>query len=131
VSSSPGSSLGRSFAETLAIKDFEQLLTILSPDVDFFGLTPRDSWQTSTARELVEDILPKWFESGDDVQEILSIETDAFADCQRVAYRFRGADPHGPFVVEEQAYYTERDGRINWLRILCSGFRPQPGPEQS
>ena len=131
MSSSPESSLGRAFAETLARKEFEQLLTILAPDVDFFGLTPRDSWKTSNAMELVAHILPKWFEPGDDVQEILLIETDAFADCHRVAYRFRGVDPHGPFVVEEQAYYTERNARINWLRILCSGFRPQLGSKQS
>lgn len=122
----------RSFVgEILARKDFWQLLTILSPDVDFFGVTPRDSWRASTARELVEDILPRWFEPDDDVKEILWIETYAFADCQRVAYRFRGVDPHGPFVVEEQAYCSEREGRIDWLRILCSGFRPQLSPERS
>jgi hypothetical protein len=28
------------------------------------------------------------------------------------------------FVVEQQAYTTEKDGRINWMRVLCSGFRP-------
>jgi len=26
-------------------------------------------------------------------------------------------------VVEQQAYFTERDGRIDWMRVLCSGFR--------
>jgi hypothetical protein len=26
--------------------------------------------------------------------------------------------------VEQQAYLSERDGRIGWLRVLCSGYRP-------
>jgi hypothetical protein len=28
-------------------------------------------------------------------------------------------------VVEQQVYYTSRDGRINWMRVLCTGFRPR------
>jgi len=27
-------------------------------------------------------------------------------------------------VVEHQAYYAERDGRIGWMRAVSSGFRP-------
>jgi hypothetical protein len=37
----------------------------------------------------------------------------------------------GSFVVEQQAYYTERDGQITWMRVLCSGFRhaePETAP---
>jgi hypothetical protein len=33
-------------------------------------------------------------------------------------------DPDGRFVVEQQAYLAERDGRIGWMRVVCSGFRP-------
>jgi hypothetical protein len=29
-------------------------------------------------------------------------------------------------VVEQQAYYSTTDGRISWMRVLCSGFRPAP-----
>ncbi|HTU28873.1 MAG TPA: hypothetical protein VMF07_05805 [Solirubrobacteraceae bacterium] len=41
-----------------------------------------------------------------------------------MSYRFRGVNPDGPFVIEQQAHYTESDGRITWMRVLCSGFRP-------
>ena len=27
-------------------------------------------------------------------------------------------------VVEQQAYYSTTDGRISWMQVLCSGFRP-------
>ena len=30
----------------------------------------------------------------------------------------------GRFLVEQQAYIEERDGRIGWMRVVCSGFRP-------
>jgi len=34
--------------------------------------------------------------------------------------------PDGPHLVEQQAYYSTTDGRISWMRVLCSGFRPAP-----
>ena len=61
----------------------------------------------------------------DRLEAVESVQTDAFADCERVAYRFRGHNADGPFVVEQQAYYTEREGRMDWVRVLCSGFRPR------
>jgi hypothetical protein len=36
---------------------------------------------------------------------------------------FRVTTPDGTFLVEQQAYYGVDNGRISWLRILCSGFR--------
>jgi hypothetical protein len=32
-------------------------------------------------------------------------------------------NPEGQFLVEQQAYISERDGQIAWMRVLCSGFR--------
>jgi hypothetical protein len=29
-------------------------------------------------------------------------------------------------VFEQLAYFTESDGRIDWMRVICSGMRP-PG----
>jgi hypothetical protein len=26
----------------------------------------------------------------------------------------------------ECAYFSDRNGRIGWMRLVCSGFRPQP-----
>jgi hypothetical protein len=26
--------------------------------------------------------------------------------------------------VEQQAYLSTRDGQIDWMRVVCSGFRP-------
>ena len=117
--------VGRQFAEALGRKDFQRVMAQLDPAIDFRGLTPGRAWEASDARGLIDDILRRWFEDTDDLEEILSIETDSFADRERVAYRFRGRNGDGSFVVEQQAYYTEKDGRISWMRVLCSGFRPR------
>jgi hypothetical protein len=118
-------SLGEAFAHALSRKDFEELTRILHPRVDFRGLTPGRMWEASDARSVVEDVLQSWFEPSDEFERLVSTDTDAFADRQRVGYRLEGHNPDGPFVVEQQAYYEERDGRIGWMRVVCSGFRPR------
>jgi hypothetical protein len=65
-----------------------------------------------------------WFEDSDDIEALEELDTDSFADRQRVGYRFSVDNPEGHFLVEQQAYLSERDGRIVWMRVLCSGYRP-------
>jgi hypothetical protein len=116
--------IGRAFAQALGSKDFDAIDVLLHADVDFRGMTPGRTWEATRSRDVIDEILTTWFEESDELEEIESIETDAFADRERVSYRFRGVNPDGPFVVEQQAYYTEEEGRITWMRVLCSGFRP-------
>ena len=119
-----GATAGRAFAEALGAGDFDAVAAVLDLDVDFRGLTPRSSWEARGPDDVVRGVLRQWFEPTDEIDEVLGIETDSFADRHRVAYRFRGHNPDGRFVVEQQAYFTERDGRIDWMRVVCSGFRP-------
>jgi ketosteroid isomerase-like protein len=120
-----GIQAGRAFAEALGRKDFDGVLALLAPRIDFAALTPRRSWEASDAVSVVRDVLRHWFKDTDEIDEIAAIEVDAFSDRSRVAYRFHGRNADGPFVLEQQAYYTERDGRIAWMRVLCSGYRPR------
>jgi hypothetical protein len=117
--------LGQDFAEALASKDFDRLRSLLHPEVDFRGLTPSRPWEASGPREVVDEVLRLWFEESDQLERLVSVQTDSMADRERVSYRLEGHNPDGPFIVEQQAYYTERDGRIDWMRVLCSGFRPR------
>jgi hypothetical protein len=117
--------LGQDFAEALASKDFDQLRSLLHPEIDFRGLTPSRAWEASSADEVVDGVLRLWFEDSDHLERLVSVEADSMADRERVGYRLEGHNPDGPFIVEQQAYYTESDGRIDWLRVLCSGFRPR------
>lgn len=86
-------------------------------------MTPNRNWE-ATGPDGVVDALGLWFEDGDNIEELLELDSAAFADRERVGYRFRVRNPDGEHVVEQQAYLTEKDDRIGWLRIMCSGFRP-------
>ena len=119
-----GGPLGRTFAEALGRKDFDAVRPLLDPEIDFRGLTPGRAWEASSPA-VVEHVLRQWFEDSDELEKIVSIETDSFADRERVACRLHGRNQDGPFIVEQQAYYSERDHRIDWVRVLCSGFRPR------
>jgi hypothetical protein len=117
-------SLGEDFVAALAAKDSSRMLGLLHPEVDFRGLTPSRAWEAGDAQAVLGVVLGQWFEESDEIRGLERVETDAFADRQRVGYRLRVHNPDGDFVVEQQAYLGERDGQIGWMRVLCSGFRP-------
>jgi hypothetical protein len=116
--------LGTEFARALAAKDFDRVSELVHPEIDFRAVTPSRSWEAGDSEEFVSGVLRQWLEDSDDVEELVSVETDAFADRERVGYRFRVRDSEGVYLVEQQAYIGERDGRIGWMRVACSGFRP-------
>jgi hypothetical protein len=74
----------------------------MHPEVDFRGMTPRRVWEASDPATIVSEILRQWFEDSDEIETLDKLETDAFADTERVGYR----------------------RRIGWMRVVCSGFRP-------
>jgi hypothetical protein len=118
--------LGADFARALAVKDFERVRELLHPEVDFRGLTPSRSWEASDGDTVISDVLRLWFEDEDEIQSVESIECDSFADRERVGYRYTVRSPDGNYIVEQQAYLSQRDGRIGWMRVVCSGYRPTP-----
>ena len=115
---------GQRFARALAAKDFGSVKELLAPDVDFRGMTPSRSWEANSPDAVVDEILVKWFEPEDEIEALEHLETDSFADRERVGYRFQISNPDGAFLVEQQAYIGTSDGRIDWMRVVCSGFRP-------
>lgn len=121
------SPVGAAFAKALAAKDFDAAGELLDPGIDFRAVTPGRAWEAQTRSEVVDQVLRQWFEDSDEIEELVALETDSFADRERVGYRLRGRNPDGEFLVEQQAYLSVRAGRIDWMRVTCSGFRP-PSP---
>jgi hypothetical protein len=119
-----GSALGRRFVEALAAKDADALGAVLHAEIDFRGMTPNRFWEAHDRDAVLEIVFGSWFEPHDELDELLLLESDAFADREQLRFRFRGRKHDVPMVVEQQAYLTERDGRIGWMRIVCSGQRP-------
>jgi hypothetical protein len=116
--------LGAEFAHALAVKDFDRVLDLLHPEIDFRGLTPRRNWEANDRDAVISGVLRQWFEDSDEIEALERLESDTFADRERVGYRFSVRNPDGRFLVEQQAYLSARDGRIGWMRVVCSGFRP-------
>ena len=125
-----GAKLGGEFARALAAKDSDRLRELVHPEIDFRGLTPSRAWEASDADQLMAVLFDSWFEDKDEIVGVESVESGEVADRERVGYRFSVRNPDGDFLVEQQAYIAERDGRIAWMRVVCSGFRP-PNPQDS
>jgi hypothetical protein len=119
--------IGEAFVRALARKDRDGLLAVLGPDVEFRAMTPSRFWEADTAVAVVDDVvLGKWFDATDHIDGVEQAAYDRVADRDRLGYRLRVTTPDGTFLVEQQAYYAVDDGRITWLRVMCSGYRPVP-----
>jgi ketosteroid isomerase-like protein len=118
--------LGADFARAFAEKDADRMRELLHPEVDFRGLTPNRAWEASGREAVVEVLFGSWLEDSDHVKAVESIEGDTVVDRERVGYRLSVSNPDGRFLVEQQAYMSTRDGQIDWIRVVCSGFRPAP-----
>ena len=119
------SNLAHRFTAALAARDAAALLSLFGREVDFRGLTPGRVWEAQTADALIDDvILGAWFEPGDVIQRIESVQAGRVGTRTRIGYRLRVENAGGSFTVEQQAYLDLVDGMITWLRVLCSGFVP-------
>ncbi|HEX3434412.1 MAG TPA: hypothetical protein VHT25_10160 [Solirubrobacteraceae bacterium] len=125
-------SLGADFARALARKDAPGLQALLAPEVDFRALTPRRNWEAQDPDGVLAIVFDNWFEDSDEIDSLEQIESDSFADRQRVGYRLVVSNPEGRFLIEQQAYLSAGDGqdgrddsgKIAWMRVVCSGYRP-------
>jgi hypothetical protein len=118
--------LGENFARAIAAKDQAALCAVLSDTIDFQALTPRRHWRASTNAEAAwEIILGPWFGAAH-IDELCWVTTSRVAEREHVAYRLRVRSEDSVYLVEQQAYYSSgADGRIGWMRILCSGYLPE------
>ena len=112
------------FARSLAAKDFRRILDLMHPEIDFQGLTPRRHWEATDPATAVSEVLRVWFGDSDEKEALEQLQSDSFADRERVGYRFSVRKPEGLFLIEQQVYLSARDGKIGWMRVLCSGYRP-------
>jgi hypothetical protein len=120
-----GSDLAHRFAAALATRDATALRSLFGSELDFRGLTPGRVWEAATPDALINDvILGAWFEPGDVIDRIESVQAGQVGSRTRIGYRFRVTNASGSYTVEQQAFLDLTDGKISWLRVLCSGFVP-------
>ena len=113
------------FVRAVLAGDLAGAAALLTPDVSFRALTPNRVWEAGTPAE-VEEVLRQWLADPDEeLESIEPTETASVEDVTRVGWRVRISDADGPGVFEQQVYLREADGRICWIRALCSGARPR------
>ena len=115
--------LGVDFANALASKDADAMRALLHDQIDFRALTPGRTWEADSPEAVLDVVFDHWFEDSDEIRSLDSVQTDSFADRERVGYRVAVSNPEGSFLVEQQAYIEDRDGKIGWMRVVCSGYR--------
>jgi hypothetical protein len=118
---------GEAFAQAIAAKDGAALASVLADTIDFRALTPGRVFEASSnTGAALEVILGTWFATAS-IDELCSVEAGTVQRRQHVSYRLRAHLGEDEYLVEQQAYYnTDADGRIGWMRVLCSGFQPVP-----
>jgi len=119
------STIGERFADAIVVHDADALAELFADEVDFRGMTPRQSWEATKPAEVVDVVLGHWFEETDLIGSVARAEAAPVSDTSHVSYRFDIENEDGAQVAEQQAYYRVEGDRIVWMRVLCSGFRPR------
>jgi hypothetical protein len=117
----------------------QTLLTWIAARTTRIGIVPRVlavpfrrpalvAKSASAGREVVDETsFGHWFQPGDHIQDVLSVAIGRVGNCEYLGYRLRVDNADGDFIVEQHAYCTlAKAGRIGWIRMLCSGYQPDP-----
>jgi hypothetical protein len=92
--------------------------------VAFRGMTPGRFWEANTPDEVIHDVLYRWFDAADVVEQVDSVEPGRIVNRDRVDYRLRVRNPDGLFAVEQRAYFdVDDDGRIVRMLAMCAGYQ--------
>lgn len=137
--------LGRDLIAALARADFDTVRALLHPELHLRGLTPGKLSEAKGERAVDQaiEIFKEWFfEETDHLESVAWCETRPIGRYGRyklsfgvrgkspvmvdsyLAKRLRNLPDETDWVVEQEAYYEVRDGRISWLIMLCGGYHP-------
>ncbi len=117
--------VGRRFARSLAGQDWDAVVGTLDPDVTFMAMTPRRFWESPAAPEGVSDVLQRWFDDSDEIQELEDLHVERVAERYWLRYRLRVRNGDGTHLVEQQAYYdVVEHGAIRRMHVMCAGYQP-------
>lgn len=116
--------LGARMAHAIADRDARQLGSLFATPVVFRAVTPRRFWDAETPLGVVDIALGVWFDPSKTVIGLTALETGVVGDVERVSYRIDVLIDGSPAVIEQVAYYSQEEGQITQMRLVCSGFRP-------
>lgn len=114
--------LGEEWIRAVIEKDFRRLAGLCHPDVHSRLMTPKRFDSFENAVGLTQKV-EEWF------GECYSIEKEGarvtmVGEKLAIFYRLRFEENGMPYTAEQQLYCSLRDGRIDQLSLICSGFQP-------
>lgn len=114
---------GEAFVEALAARDSSRLRAALHPEVHLRALVP-SGFKESIGTDAVVARLESWFAEAERLTVAVK-KVSYVSDRLRVQYRFDEQYPDGDSeVIEQDAYCSVREGRIDSIDLLCSGHLP-------
>jgi SnoaL-like domain len=114
------------FLDGLAAQDFARLGGALASDACLRALLPSGPREWTGAKAIA-DRFARWFGGTEDF-ELVEAAVSEVGGRLHLHWRLRlraerlGA---GWFTVEQQVYADADGGRIAWLDLLCTGYRPE------
>ena len=119
---------GTDLIAALAERDFARLACKLTPEVRMRALLPPGLVEISGA-DAAAAKFSSWFGDAEEI-ELIHSGNDAVADRLHVFYRLRVKKPGNVSKLVEQHLLCAFEGeRINALDLVCTGFRPDDGPD--
>ncbi len=117
--------VGETFVSALAARDFNALEQLFMLKASFRSLVPSGERFGSTASAAV-GWLRDWF-GDEDTIEVIRSATEMLHDVLSLRYRLRTHNKQdGWQIIQQDAYCEIQDGRILGMRLVCSGFHPDP-----
>lgn len=118
------------FVVALSDREVGRLRACLHAEVRMRALVPSGLRELRGPSAVVAE-LSSWFEEAESIQ-VLDKTVYIVGDRLHARYRFREHYPDGESgVIEQDAYFSLREGSISAIDLLCSGHRRELGIEQS
>ncbi len=116
---------GEAFVDALAARDSRRLRAALHPETHLRALVP-SGFKESIGLDAVAARIESWFAEAESLN-LVSKKVSHVSDRLRIQYRFDEHYPDGDSeVIEQDAYCSVREGRIDSIDLLCSGHLPGP-----
>ena len=119
--------IGEEWIQAVVGKDFRRLAEICLPEVQSRLMTPKRMDTFEAVTDLILKV-EKWFgecSSFEIEQSRIAMVGEKLAIFYRLTFEKSGQ----PITAEQQIYCSLRDGLIDQLNLLCSGFQPVHVPD--
>lgn len=116
---------GQRLLDALQRRDMAALSACFDPDVRLQVLQPSGLRERDGAAAVV-DTFAGWFADTSDALDVLHRRLEVLGDRLSISYRITLASAAGADVVEQHLYATPGRAGLATVRLLCSGFLPQP-----